>query len=67
MAGITDDERFWLTQNLITLFSHRAANQYPEYEGLQVTSILLVTYCVLFFSYIGMGMLGQKSGGGVSS
>ncbi|OML14366.1 MFS transporter [Yersinia pestis subsp. microtus bv. Altaica] len=54
---------FWLTQNLITLFLPTGLLiNTLNMRGLQVTSILLVTYCVLFFSYIGMGMLGQKIG-----
>lgn len=54
---------FWLTQNLITLYVPTGLLlQTLHLSGLQLTSTLLITYCVLFFSYIGAGVLGQKFG-----
>ncbi|EIC85696.1 MFS transporter [Serratia sp. M24T3] len=54
---------FWLTQNIITIYLPTGLLVHTLHlSGLQMTSTLLVTYCVLFFSYIGSGMLGQKFG-----
>jgi MFS family permease len=44
---------FWLTQNIITIL---------HLSGLQVTGTLLICYSVLFFTYIGSGIIGQKIG-----
>lgn len=54
---------FWLTQNIITLAVPTALlNKILGLSGMDLTLTLLVTYTVLFFSYIGSGMLGQKIG-----
>ncbi len=54
---------FWLTQNLITLFVPTGLLiQTLHLSGVQVTTTLLVTYFVLFFSYIGAGVLAQRIG-----
>ncbi len=54
---------FWLTQNIITLYLPTGLLlQTLHLTGLQLTSTLLFTYFVLFFSYIGSGVLGQRIG-----
>ena len=54
---------FWLTQNLITLFVPTGLLiQTLHLSGVQVTTTLLMTYFVLFFSYIGAGVLAQRIG-----
>ena len=54
---------FWLTQNIITIYLPTGLLVHTLHlSGLEMTSTLLLTYCVLFFSYIGSGMLGQKFG-----
>lgn len=54
---------FWLTQNIITIFlPTRLLVHTLHLSGFQMTSTLLLSYSVLFFSYIGSGMLGQKIG-----
>jgi MFS family permease len=54
---------FWLTQNMITIFLPTGLlRQILHLNGWQVTSTLLIAYCVLFFSYIGAGVLSQKIG-----
>jgi MFS family permease len=54
---------FWLTQNLITIFMPTGLLvQSLHLNGFQMTTTLLICYAVLFFSYIGSGMLGQRIG-----
>jgi len=54
---------FWLTQNLITLFVPTGLlRQTLHLSGHQVTATLMFTYALLFFSYIGAGVLGQRIG-----
>jgi MFS family permease len=54
---------FWLTQNIITIFLPTGLLVHTLHlSGFQLTSTLLLSYFVLFFSYIGAGMLGQKIG-----
>jgi MFS family permease len=54
---------FWLTQNIITLYLPTGLlSQALHLSSVQVTTTLLVTYSVLFFTYIGAGMLGQAIG-----
>jgi len=54
---------FWTTQNIITLFL--PSTLLPHMLGLtkwQISITLLITYCLLFLSYIGAGVMGQKIG-----
>jgi MFS family permease len=54
---------FWLTQNIMTLYLPTGLlTQTLRLSSVQATSVLLVTYFALFFSYIGSGVLGQKIG-----
>ena len=54
---------FWLTQNIITLYLPTGLLQQTLHlNGMQLTSTLLVAYFLLFFSYVGAGVLGQKIG-----
>jgi MFS family permease len=54
---------FWLTQNIITIFLPTGLLVHTLHlSGFQLTSTLLLSYFVLFFSYIGAGLLGQKIG-----
>lgn len=54
---------FWLTQNIITLAVPTALlDKTLHLSGSQLTFTLLVTYVILFFTYIGSGMLGQRIG-----
>ncbi|WP_217694016.1 MFS transporter [Chromohalobacter japonicus] len=54
---------FWLTQNIITLAVPTALlDKTLGLSGSQLTFTLLITYLVLFLSYIGSGLLGQKIG-----
>ena len=54
---------FWLTQNIITLYLPTGLlSQTLHLNSVQVTTTLLITYFVLFFSYIGAGLLGQRFG-----
>jgi len=54
---------FWLTQNIITIFLPTGLLVHTLHlSGFQMSSTLLLSYFVLFFSYIGAGMLGQKIG-----
>lgn len=54
---------FWLTQNLITIFIPATLLfHFLHLSKFQLTSTLLISYVLLFFSYIGSGMLGQKVG-----
>ncbi|MFJ7794058.1 MFS transporter [Pseudomonas sp. NPDC096950] len=54
---------FWLTQNIITIFLPTGLLvKTLHLSGFEVTATLLISYSVLFFSYIASGMLGQKIG-----
>lgn len=54
---------FWLTQNIITIYLPTGMLvQTLHLSGYQLTTTLMITYVVLFFSYIGSGMLGQVIG-----
>jgi Na+/melibiose symporter-like transporter len=54
---------FWLTQNIITIFMPTGLLvRGLHLTGFQLTSTLLISYAVLFFSYIASGMLGQRFG-----
>jgi MFS family permease len=54
---------FWLTQNLITIFMPTGLLVGTLHlSGFEMSTTLLVCYAVLFFSYIGSGMLGQRIG-----
>jgi MFS family permease len=54
---------FWLTQNIITIFLPTGLLvKTLHLTGFEVTATLLISYSVLFFSYIASGMLGQKFG-----
>ena len=54
---------FWLTQNIITIFLPTGLLvKTLHLSGFEVTATLLISYTVLFFSYIASGMLGQKIG-----
>lgn len=54
---------FWITQNMITLFLPTGLlRQALHLDGLQVTSTLLIAYCLMFFSYVFSGMIGQRIG-----
>jgi MFS family permease len=54
---------FWLTQNMITIYLPTGLlSQTLHLNGLQVTSTLMFTYFVLFFSYIAAGAIGQRVG-----
>jgi MFS family permease len=54
---------FWLTQNIVTIFLPTGLLvKTLHLSGFQMTATLMVTYFVLFFSYIGSGLLGQRIG-----
>lgn len=54
---------FWLTQNIITIFLPTGMLVHTLHlSGVELTATLMITYAVLFFSYIGSGMLGQAIG-----
>jgi MFS family permease len=54
---------FWLTQNMITIYLPTGLlTQTLHLNGLQVTSTLMFTYFILFFSYIAAGAIGQRVG-----
>ncbi len=54
---------FWLTQNLMTLYLPTTLlRQILHLNGMQVTLTLMITFFLLFFSYIGAGVLGQRIG-----
>ncbi|WP_114812120.1 MFS transporter [Paraburkholderia kururiensis] len=54
---------FWLTQNIITIFLPTGLLvKTLHLTGFQMTLTLMVTYCVLFFSYIASGMIAQRIG-----
>lgn len=54
---------FWLTQNIITIFLPTGMLvRTLHLGGFQLTGTLMITYAILFFSYIGSGMIGQLIG-----
>jgi MFS family permease len=54
---------FWLTQNIITIFLPTGLLvKTLHLSGFQMTATLMITYFVLFFSYIGAGLLAQRIG-----
>jgi len=54
---------FWLTQNMITIYLPTGLlTQTLQLNGLQVTSTLMFTYFILFFTYIAAGAIGQRVG-----
>jgi MFS family permease len=54
---------FWTTQNIITIYMPSALlAQTLHLSKFELTTTLIITYCALFFSYIGAGLLGQKIG-----
>lgn len=54
---------FWLTQNIITIFVPTVLLvHWLRLSGFQMSATLLISYALLFFSYIASGMLGQKIG-----
>ncbi|MGI4985116.1 MAG: MFS transporter [Janthinobacterium lividum] len=54
---------FWLTQNIITIFMPTGLLvRTLHLSGFQMSATLLLSYSVLFFSYIASGIIGQKIG-----
>lgn len=54
---------FWLTQNIITIFMPTGLLVHTLHlTGFQMSLTLLVSYTVLFFTYIASGMIGQRIG-----
>jgi len=54
---------FWTTQNIITIFMPTGLLAHTLHlDGFRLTSTLMIAYTILFFSYIGSGMLGQRIG-----
>jgi MFS family permease len=54
---------FWLTQNIITIFLPTGLLlKTLHLNGFQMTLTLMITYFVLFFSYIASGMIAQRVG-----
>jgi MFS family permease len=54
---------FWLTQNIITIFLPTGLLvKTLHLTGFQMTLTLMITYFVLFFSYIASGMIAQRTG-----
>jgi MFS family permease len=54
---------FWTTQNIITIYMPSVLLAQKLYlSKFELTVTLIITYCALFFSYIGAGVLGQKIG-----
>jgi MFS family permease len=54
---------FWTTQNIITLYMPSTLlARTLSLSQFQLTTTLIIAYCILFFSYIGAGLLGQKIG-----
>jgi len=53
----------WTTQNIITIYLPSTLLLHTLHlSKLQLSTTLLIAYCLLFFSYIGTGVLGQKIG-----
>jgi MFS family permease len=54
---------FWTTQNIITIFLPSTVLLHVLHlSKFQISLTLLIAYTLLFFSYIGAGLLGQKIG-----
>ncbi len=54
---------FWTTQNIITIYMPSTLlAKTLHLSKFELTTTLIITYCALFFSYIGAGMLGQRIG-----
>jgi len=54
---------FWTTQNIITIFlPSTLLLRMLHLTKFQISTTLLIAYTLLFFSYIGAGLLGQKIG-----
>ncbi|WP_144150215.1 MFS transporter [Paraburkholderia sp. BCC1885] len=54
---------FWLTQNIVTIFLPTGLLvKTLHLSGFQMASTLMITYFVLFFSYIGSGLIAQRIG-----
>jgi MFS family permease len=54
---------FWTTQNIITIFLPSTLLLHMLHlTKFQISTTLLIAYTLLFFSYIGAGLLGQKIG-----
>jgi MFS family permease len=54
---------FWTTQNIITIFLPSTLLLHVlQLSKFQISLTLLIAYTLLFFSYIGAGLLGQKIG-----
>lgn len=54
---------FWLTQNLITIFVPATLlREFLHLSKFELTTTLLLSYSILFFTYIGSGMVSQRIG-----
>jgi MFS family permease len=54
---------FWTTQNIITIYMPSTLlAKTLQLSKFELTTTLIITYCALFFSYIGAGVLSQKIG-----
>jgi MFS family permease len=54
---------FWLTQNIVTIFLPTGLLvKTLHLSGFQMASTLMITYFVLFFSYIASGLIAQRIG-----
>jgi MFS family permease len=54
---------FWMTQNIITIYMPTGLLvKTLHLNGFALTATLMICYTILFFSYIGSGMLGQVIG-----
>lgn len=54
---------FWTTQNIITIYMPTGLLvKTLHLSGIALTATLMICYTVLFFSYIGAGLLGQAIG-----
>jgi MFS family permease len=53
----------WTTQNIITIFLPSTLLLHTlQLSKIQISITLLIAYCLLFFSYIGTGVLSQRIG-----
>jgi MFS family permease len=54
---------FWTTQNIITIYMPSTLlAKTLHLSKYELTTTLIITYCALFFSYIGAGVVGQRIG-----
>ncbi|HEY4373366.1 MAG TPA: MFS transporter [Burkholderiales bacterium] len=54
---------YWLTQNLLTIFMPSGVLvKGLHLTGVQMSLTLMITYTIMFFSYTGFGVLGQRIG-----